>query len=190
MMKWSDDDMRTKRFLWTSLVAAGLAVAGCEDDSTPVTPPAGVDFDRQFVQIERLGNPLVSEVTIEKRNHGHHNSTGPSTDVANFTDDLEGFVAAAGRAPAVQQTLSSVLLPDELVVDTSKDPGTAGWLSWALAMGWGGRQLQNDVVDAGLAAIFGDLLDANNTTPCLATDNVNANDANFSTTFPFLAAPH
>ena len=39
---------------------------------------------RTFNQIERLGNPLVSEVTLEKRDHGFHNSGEPSTDRANF----------------------------------------------------------------------------------------------------------
>ena len=182
--------MRTNLFFGAACAAACLVLAGCEDDETTAAPD-GNDYDRVYVQIERLGNPLVSEVTFEKRNHGHHNATGPATDVANFTDDLEGFVASvAGRNTTVQTTLSSVLLPDELVVDTTVDPASAGWLSWALANGWGGRKLDNDVVDAGLAAIFGNLLDPNNVTACLTTDNVSVNDVTFDTTFPYLAAPH
>ena len=183
--------MLKQRLVFTVFAALVIALGGCDDDDNGTTGPVGNDFDRQFVQIERLGNPLVSEVTFEKRNHGHHNATGPSTDVANFTDDLEGFVAdVAGRNTSVQTTLSSVLLPDMLIVEAGRDPGTSGWLSWALASGWGGRNPSDDVVDAGLAAIFGDLLDPNNVTACLATDNVDANDATFATTFPYLAAPH
>ena len=43
-------------------------------------------------------------------------------------------------------------------------------------------------VDIGLGAIFGNLLGNNaNVTPGLTTDNVDANDAAFLTTFPYLA---
>jgi len=178
----------TKRGIALAALTAALG-SGCNDDSTTPSMP-GTDTNRTYVQIERLGNPLVSEVLFAKRDHGHHNSTGPSTDVANFTDDVTGFVAAFGRSAAVQNTLASVLLPDELVVDTSKAPGTSGWLSWALAMGYGGRNLADDVVDAACAAVFGTLLDLNNTIPCLTTDNVSANDVAFASTFPYLAAAH
>jgi hypothetical protein len=178
----------TKLALVLAAVAAAALAGGCDDDSSPSTP--GADTNRTYVQIERLGNPLLSEVTFAKRDHGFHNSTGPSTDAANFTDDLTGFVAAFGRSAMVQNTLASVLLPDELVVDTSKDPATSGWLSWALAAGWGGRNLSDDVVDAACAAVFGNLLDPNNTIPCLTTDSVSANDVAFGTTFPYLAAAH
>jgi hypothetical protein len=77
-----------------------------------------------------------------------------------------------------------------LIVDTSADPTTSGWLTWALASGWGGRNLADDVVDGGLGAIFGPTLDPNDVTPGLTTDNVDANDLAFSTTFPYLAPAH
>jgi hypothetical protein len=163
---------------------APLALAACDGEAV------GPDPARVFVQIERLGNPLVSEVTLAKRNHGFHNTTGPATDVANFTTELEAFVTGVGgREQALADILSSVLLPDMLVVQTDKDPGTSGWLTWALADGYGGRNLADDVVDAGLAAIFGSLLNPNNVSPGLSTDNVDANDKQLSATFPYLAAP-
>jgi hypothetical protein len=111
--------------------------------------------------------------------------------MALISAELKAFVAnVAGRNATVQNTLAAVLLPDELIVQTDKDPATAGWLSWALANGWGGRNLTDDVVDAGLLAIFGPLLDANNTSAGLTTDNVAANDKAFLSTFPYLAAPN
>jgi len=82
-----------------------------------------------------------------------------------------------------------VLLPDMLIVQTNKATTSAGWLSWALADGWGGRNLGDDVVDAGLAAIFGSLLDADNVSPGLTTDNVGS-DSPFQQTFPYLANPN
>lgn len=161
---------------------------GCDDDDDVMGPQNNTP--RVFNQIERLGNPLVSEVFLEKRDHGFHNVGMPSTDVAGFKTKLESFVATvAGRSATVQQTLSAVLLPDMLIVQVDKDPGSAGWLTWALADGYGGRTLAESVVDAGLAALFGGLLDTNDQTPGLATQNVPANDKTFSTTFPYVAEP-
>jgi hypothetical protein len=184
----------TSRFFRLAALALLPVMAACSDDDSNGTtepdtlPPIG--FERTYQQIERLGNPLVSEVFIAKRNHGFHNKGAPSTDVANHADELRSFVATvAGRNATVQNTIATVLLPDMLIVQTDRAGNTAGWLSWALANGYGGRRLADDVVDAGLAAIFGPLLSPANVTPQLASDNVNANDKAFGTTFPYLADP-
>lgn len=162
-----------------------LAAGACSDDSNDVLRP---NTDRVYDQIDRLGNPLVSEVTISKRNHPFYNSGTPSTDVANFKTEFEAFVTGFGRPASLATTLSSVLFPDVLIIDTTKPGSGAGWLTWALAAGYGGRKLSDDVVDAGLQAIFGMLLDATNALPAgLQTDNVNANNKAFPTTFPYLA---
>lgn len=178
---------------WTTLsrrlglaVLALLPAAACSDN-TSTAPPAG----RAFNQVQRLGNPLVSEVFLAKRDHAFHGSTAPTIDVAAFTPDIRGFTdMVAGRDSTVGKTLAAVLLPDELLVQSDKDTASAGWLTWALANGWGGRKLTDDVVTAGLQAIFGALLDPNNTTPALADDHVDANDVPFGATFPYLAAAH
>src|SRR2546428_8373067 len=175
---------------FTNLLAPamlGLALlAGCDENDT-VAPSTA----RAYNQIQRLGNPLVSEVFLAKRSHPVHGATGPAQDVTLISAELKGFVASvAGRNATVQNTLAAVLLPDELIIQTDKDPASAGWLSWALANGWGGRTLTDDVVDAGLAATFGSLLDPNNTSPGLTTDNVAANDRAFLRAFPYLAPPN
>ncbi len=177
------------RGICSALGAAGLVVltAGCNADAFTGNP----SFGRTYNQVQRLGNPLVSEVFLAKRSHPTHGSIGPDQDVALLSTELKGFVKnVAGRNATVQNTLAAVLLPDELIVQTDKSPSGAGWLSWALAGGWGGRKLTDDVVDAGLAAIFGNLLDPNNVSPGLTTDNVNANDHPFSGAFPYLAPPN
>ncbi|MEO8227074.1 MAG: DUF4331 family protein [Gemmatimonadota bacterium] len=162
-------------------LAVAVAAAGCNNDST------GTSANRMYNQVQRLGNPLVSEVFLAKRNHPLHGTIGPDRDVALLTSEVKNFVATvAGRNATVQNTLASVLLPDMLIVQTDKAPATAGWLSWALANGYGGRKLSDDVVDAGLAATFGALLDPSNTSPGLTTDNV-ASDSPFLTTFPYVA---
>jgi hypothetical protein len=173
------------------LLALALALAGActESEDGSIAGPGGA---RAYVQIERLGNPLVSEVTFPKRDHGFHNTTGPSTDVNNgFRGKVEAFVTGvAGRETSLATTLSSVLIPDMLIVQPGKPASSAGWLTWALADGYGGRKLADDVVDAGLMAIFGPLLNPRNVSPGLTTDNVNANDKAFTTTFPYLATPN
>lgn len=167
-------------------LALVLALAACSDDDSP-TGPAG---DRVFQQIERLGNPLVSEVFFMKRDHGLHNNTAPSTDVANgFRTKIKAFTDAFSRGDVIGNTLGAVLVPDMLMVFPNRDGNTAGWLSWALANGYGGRRLQDDVVDAGLTATFGNLLDPTATVLTgLTSDNVPMSTRTFAPTFPYLEA--
>ena len=195
-------------------LALAVGIVGCGDTTSPrsPTPSASASLDRGnsqadqndddqgdddliYDQTDFLGNPLVSEVTISKANHALYNKTQPYN-TATFLPQTAAFVTGvAGRPAALAQTLGSVLYPDMLVVDPSKSPSTAGWLSWALANGWGGRKLTDDVVDTGLIAIFSSLLSPTGASCApgqlpLCTDNVGAYDVAFSSTFPYLAAPH
>jgi len=169
--------------------------AACEDQpdglATGLSFNAVSDPHRVFTQRERLGNPLVSEVMIVKAHHHEHNRGIPATDVAKFTDDLKAFVTGvAGRDPAYASTIAGALLPDMLITYPKRDGTPVFWLSWVFG-GFGGRSLSDDVVDIGLGALFGSLLgNTNNVTPGLTTDNVDANDKAFGSTFPYLAAAH
>ena len=192
--------------MWTAnlraagaVIALGLTTMACGPDSrsTVTDPTVALDANddaRVYDQVEFLGNPLVSEVTVLKANHDAYNRTQPYN-TATFLPQTAQFVTGvAGRPQDLAATLGSVLYPDMLVVDSSKDPSTAGWLSWALANGWGGRKLSDDVVDVGLTAIFSSLLSPVNAscTPFqlpLCTDNVGASAKGFTNTFPYLAAP-
>lgn len=189
----------------TYLFASILAVSACSDNNQKdIAGPASAqinaadedegDDNTVYEQVEFLGNPLVSEVTITKANHDAYNRTQPYN-TATFGPQSLAFINAfrAGQ-PEVANTLGAVLYPDMLIVESSRNTATAGWLSWALANGWGGRKLSDDVVDAGLTAIFGKLISAtgaycDNFTLPLCTDNVGANDKAFSNTFPYLASP-
>ena len=71
-------------------VAVSFAAAACSDKTT--TGPSATP--RAYDQVQRLGNPLVSEVFFAKRNHEFHGSIGPDGDVAAFTTELKGFVAS------------------------------------------------------------------------------------------------
>jgi hypothetical protein len=176
--------------------AAALGLAGCSDDNTgPATP-------RMFNQVQRLGNPLVSEVLLAKRSHPTHGSIGPQDDATVLGPEILSFItgpgSVAGRSAGYANTLGSVLLPDLLVVQTDKDPATAGWLNWVglppLANGWGGRKLQDDVVDLALLALFGDPFGADPDGAAgkegLTTDNVAFDSPGVTNVFPYLAPPN
>jgi hypothetical protein len=163
-------------------------LAACSDNTdNSMTAPSTT---RVYSQVERLGNPLVSEVFFMKRDHGLHNTSAPATDVVNgFGDKIKAFTNGFGRSAAIGNTLAAVLVPDMLMVYPNRAGNTAGWLSWALANGYGGRTLKDDVVDAGLTAIFGNLLDAS--APVLAgltSDNISTSTRTYGTTFPYLEA--
>jgi len=168
-----------------AMMAAVIAVAACSSSSS--TAPSAT---RAYDQVQRLGNPLVSEVFLAKRSHPTHASIGPAQDTI-IEPEFKNFVATvAGRDTIVQNTLAAVLLPDMLIVDTSKNPSTAGWLTWALANGYGGRKLTDDVVAAGLDAIFGTLIEAaGNSCPQLCNDNVPAH-TDYQSAFPYLGNPN
>lgn len=201
-------DIKTLRMLravaMALVFAASTAIAACNDNPSSDLTGAAVSQEVQnedegddntvYEQVEFLGNPLVSEVTIVKANHDRYNRTQPYN-TAEFGPQSLAFINAfRGAQPVVANTLGAVLYPDMLVVESSRNPATAGWLSWALANGWGGRKLSDDVVDAGLSAIFGKIVTAagaycDNFQLPLCTDNVSANDKAFGTTFPYLASP-
>ncbi len=180
------------------LMGLTLAVGACSDDNSNSTGPGKT---QTYNQVQRLGNPLISEVLLDKRSHPTHGSIGPDQDGALIGPEIFGHLVLgspttfAGRDSGYVGVLASVLLPDMLIVQTDKDPATASWLNWVgvppLANGWGGRKLNDDVVDLALLAVFGDPFgaDPTHTTPALTTDNV-ASDSPFSNTFPYLAAPN
>jgi hypothetical protein len=198
--------LKEKHVVVAAAFTAMLALSACSDTTQKdLTGPnasqvVAVDADDEgddnavYEQVEFLGNPLVSEVTIVKANHDAYNRTQPYN-TAEFGPQSLAFINAfRGAQPVVANTLGAVLYPDMLIVESSRNPATSGWLSWALANGWGGRNLSDDVVDAGLSAIFGKIITAtgaycdNGALP-LCTDNVPANDKAFSGSFPYLASP-
>jgi Domain of unknown function (DUF4331) len=177
-------------------VAVSFTAGGCSDDDN--TGPAA---PRAFNQIQRLGNPLVSEVLLTKRSHPTHGSIGPDQDAALIGAEALGFLtgpgSVAGRSADYANTLGGALLPDMLIVQTDKDPGGAGWLTWLplapFSNGWGGRRLQDDVVDLALLAVFGDPFGADPDgaagKDALTTDNV-AFDSPVSGSFPYVGNPN
>lgn len=175
------------------LTALALGAAACDDDDGGVTAPAG---PRAYNQVQRLGNPLLSEVLLAKRSHATHGAIGPDRDAALVAPEAVAFITGvAGRSQGYATTVGGALIPDMLVVQTDKDPAGAGWLTWLplapFANGWGGRKLGDDVVDLALLAVFGDPfgVEPGTVTASLTTDNVGT-DSGFLAAFPYLAEPN
>ena len=186
--------------LGVAVAAASLVSAGCSDDEGD--GGSGPDQPRRtFNQVQRLGNPLVSEVLLAKRSHPTHGSIGPEDDVALIGPEALGFItgpgSVAGRSADYANTLGGALLPDMLIVQTDKDPATAGWLTWLplapFANGYGGRALDDDVVDLALLAVFGDPFGADPAgaagKEALTSDNV-ASDSPILSGFPYVGEPN
>ncbi|MEO8577115.1 MAG: DUF4331 family protein [Gemmatimonadales bacterium] len=189
-------------------ILLGLTAAACSDDKqSSAADIAGPRFGHNvaaaavgpvYTQVEELGNPGVSEVTIMKSRHVLYDSSMPYN-TATFKPETEAFIVNVGGRPASYATaVANILYPDVLVVDTSKPTNTAGYLSWTPpplgVNGWGGRKLTDDVVDVSLSAIFSSLLTpvGHSCAPFqlpLCTDNVNTNNKAFLAVFPYLAAP-
>jgi Domain of unknown function (DUF4331) len=176
------------------------------------------DFDDErgskgrWVQVSRLGNPLVNEVVVPAGMKDKFNRTTPDADAANYgafvvKPELAGILNAlfdikapeTGRTDIVQALLQG--LPglnqqrkDPLPVDTLKlnlgvppaaTPSRFGALAGDVAGFPNGRRLDDDVVDIELQVIAGFL--KGNKVPL--GDGVDRNDKPFLDAFPYLAAP-
>jgi hypothetical protein len=182
------------RVLIPTMLGLVIGATGCSDNNDN-----GPSHVRAYNQVQRLGNPLVSEVLLSKRSHPTHGTTGPAEDAALIGAEVLGFITGPGsvaqRDPGYGAVLAGALIPDMLIVQTDKDPATAGWLTWLnlapFSNGYGGRKLSDDVVDLALLAIFGDPFgaDPSHTTPSLTTDNV-SNDSQFLSSFPYVGVPN
>ena len=146
-----------------------------------------------FVQVSRLGWPLVNEVIIPLKDKDKYNRTQPVDDVANFgayildpevpklLNAVLG-VSCAATPPGGRTDIVSLLSPDGtapadlLRIDISQGQTNAQ------SHFPNGRALADDVTDTLLTV-------ACNNGQHIG-DGVDANDLPFTTTFPYLASPH
>jgi len=145
-----------------------------------------------FVQVSRLGWPLINEVIIPLQDKDKYNRSNPKDDVANFgayildpeVPKLLNLVLNAGCAatPAGGRTdIVALLSPngtktsDMLKINISQNQTNAD------SHFPNGRALTDDVTDTLLTVA------CNNGSKI--SDGVNANDKPFTTTFPYLASP-
>jgi hypothetical protein len=147
----------------------------------------------QYVQVSRLGWPLINEVVVPLQDKDHYNRTTPEDDVANFgayildpeVPKLLNLVLGAGCPAAPAEGRLDIVgllsprgtMPADLLRIAINEGQTFEHSSFP-----NGRALEDDVTDTLLTVA------CNN--GAAIGDGVDANDLAFSTRFPYLATPH
>ncbi len=186
-----------------SAVAAAVAVVGAGCGGGGSSSGSGAN-SRTYIQQERLARPVVNEVfaTVANNRHLINDTNNPTDDPTQLANDIRSFMTfPAGRSKAITDVVVAVLSPDVMIADLSQ-PGEAAYLgnetggaTSATKSKFGGRKLQDDVVDISLGVIFGNTIpslglapDDGKETPSLTKDNVGPSKA-YLNTFPYLPIP-
>jgi Domain of unknown function (DUF4331) len=168
------------------LLALCLFVFSCGKDDGDDQPE--VDFSGTYSQADQKGRPAINTVFVGSDKKDQFNTTTPSAMGGQFASIFEarllelnaGYTTNALGLDAASFT--GVLATDVLTASTS---GVTTFFDGTNVLT--GRTLADDVIDVELLLIFGGPTGADN--PNLTSDNVDANDKAFATTFPYLATP-
>ena len=144
-----------------------------------------------------LSRPAVKEAFEAFEDHNKTNRSEPYADPV-IKKQIKSF-SLLFRSEKWADTLQAILYPNVMKADLSQNTTTAAYLGYetggATGSKFGGRGLDDDVIDISLGAIFGNTLSAlglipddKKEAPCLATDNV-AYDKSNTETFPYVQAP-
>ncbi len=176
-------------------------------------------FKGDYVQVSRLGNPLVNEVVIPAGLKDAFNALAPENDadvpeaVARVNDpEVPKLIEAIYGIPAPKtprDDLFSVFLtgveglnmpqgkvqPAELLrlntsIASASDPNRLGVLAGDTQGFPNGRRLTDDVVDIELQALEGAVRTGKLVPALAAGDGVDENDLAFESSFPYIALPH
>jgi hypothetical protein len=183
-------------------ILAGAVIGGCTSNAGVFNPqadrtglsPAGSTV---YKQIELLSRPAVKEAFEMFESHNKTNRAEPYADPV-LQAQIKSFTLNF-RSKQNAETLQAILYPNVMKADLSQDVTTASYLGYetggATGSKWGGRALDDDIIDISLGAIFGNTLSAlglipddKKEAPCLALDNV-AYDKSNTKTFPYIQAP-
>ncbi len=167
--------MRAILRLVTVLFATGVSLASfssCSNDPTLANGGQGGDTtgaNINFQEIDRIGKPGIKELFLPYAQHDAYNRAVPQNDRTAYGSAVAAFVTGAGRSAPIAQYVTGILLPDVLVANLSNLATTASYLGWetggriaddcagAPANAFGGRGLNEDVVDTMLGLVYGNL---------------------------------
>lgn len=184
-----------------AVAALGFGVAACSGNGDtvrltpqPPTNPGGAPLS--YTQIERLSRPAVKEVFERFVDHQISNAAEPYND-PTLKSAIHDVSVALGRSEGTANTLQAVLYPDQYLVDLSQS-GNASYLGTETGGKFGGRPINDNIIDISLGAIFGNTLSSLNLVPddgkennCLITQHVAVAPRQGNTgTFPYLAGPY
>jgi len=182
---------------------AGWAATMRQQVTVRPSPNDPLNFG-DYVQVDRVGNPLTVEALIPLPMKDYWNRSAPAND-AQFSSFIgnpffaTGILAGVFKLnvpPAPRTDLLGVYVPDITKIDLTIAPtplaqqNRLGPLGGDNA-GWpfGGRRIGDDVVDIGFRALAGVLVPGFTNAPPLG-DGVNSNDVPNLDHFPFHAPPH
>src|SRR5919106_786505 len=174
-------------------------------------------YKADWVQVSRLGNPLINEVVIPIGQKDKFNRTSPADDLANFgkyalnpeparllnalfnlgvkeTNRTDIVQALLTGVPGLTQIGSSPAPADTLKLNLGVPPAATenrfGVLAGDVAGFPNGRRLADDVTDIELRVIAGALLKPEEGGKQIPLgDGVDQNDKPFRDTFPYVALP-
>ena len=167
-------------------------------------PPADTG---DWVQVSRLGNPLINEVVIPLGQKDKFNATYPVDDLANFgtyvlNPELPGILHALFGVNVPPNPRNDLQRPGEVISDQLRlntaipptppaDLNPLGVIAGDNAGFPNGRRVQDDTVDIALRVVAGVLVEGYNVSPNNALgDGVDGPDVPYLSGFPYLAAPH
>jgi hypothetical protein len=192
----------TSRYKLTLLatILAGAIIGGCSSNAAVFNPQGGSSAPpgaTVYKQIELLSRPAVKEAFELFEDHNKTNRSEPYADPV-LQAQIKSFTLNF-RSKQNAETLQAILYPNVMKADLSQDVTTASYLGYetggATGSKWGGRALDDDIIDISLGAIFGNTLSAlglipddKKEAPCLALDNV-AYDKSNTEKFPYIQAP-
>jgi len=195
-----------------------IGVWSTTQQQTLTLTPGKAEPTGDFVQVSRLGMPLVNEVVVPTGLKDAFNSLSPDKDatvqaVVDKVNDPEVpklieaiYMLPAPSAP--RDDIFSIFLtgveglnkppmvtPSEMIrlntkIPPAGDPSRLGVLAKDTAGFPNGRRLADDVVDIELQALEGAVRTGEIVEALAAGDGVNQNDLEFGSTFPYLALPH
>jgi hypothetical protein len=157
-----------------------------------------------YVQVDRVGNPLTVEALIPLPMKDYWNRSFPALDqqfaqfIGNpfFATGILNGVYGVPVPPAPRTDLLGVYVPDITRIDLTIPPTPLASQSRLGPLGgdnagwpFGGRRPNDDVVDIGFRALAGVLVPGFTNAPPLG-DGVNENDVPTQAVFPFHAPPH
>lgn len=145
------------------------------------------DTSGTYMQNDQMARPAINTVFVNAARKNEFNTTVPSAMNAAFNAQFQSVLTGFGYTQNAlgqdKATFAGLLVTDVLNV---KMNGTTTFFDGVNVLT--GRALADDVIDTELLLIFGGPTGTSN--PGLTSDNVNANDKAFLTTFPYLASPH
>jgi hypothetical protein len=171
-----------------------VVLVSCKKSSTGDLDNSGMAKENSikkevWEQSDQMGRPAINTVFNVPADKDAFNVTTPSTMNSLFGTKFYNRLLALNPGYTTNllglnaATFTSVLSTD--VLNVSKTGATTFYDGTNVLTG---RKLEDDVIDVELTLIFGGPTGTSN--PSLTSDHVNANDAPFSTHFPYLASPH